>query len=150
MIRAWKRRIEERRQVPYIFGRRSVRALGQREVIAAESRRDSAVVAACSGGLCTGVLERNQARDSSALKRESDDLPESNELDLVIAACESAGGAERGLKMLLVLDQFEQWLQSHPDDHDGELVRALVNATGWAASVSCSCETISGWPRPGS
>ena len=38
--------------------------------------------------------------------------------------------ARRGLKILVVIDQFEQWLQSHPDLADGELIRALRHCDG--------------------
>src|SRR5262249_15187903 len=33
-------------------------------------------------------------------------------------------------KLFLVLDQFEQWLQAHPDGPDAELVRALRQCDG--------------------
>ncbi len=31
----------------------------------------------------------------------------------------------------MVIDQFEQWLQSHPDESDGELTRRSGSATAW-------------------
>ena len=37
---------------------------------------------------------------------------------------------EPGRKVLIVIDQFEQWLHAHPDDHDGELIRALRQCDG--------------------
>ena len=42
--------------------------------------------------------------------------PPDGELDCATAAVRERGAGHRGSKVLLVLDQFEQWLQSHPDD----------------------------------
>ena len=73
-----------------------------------------------------------EARLLGALRRRGvmpvtvSDLPEA------IAAIRARGqdrGAPTG-KVLIVLDQFEQWLQAHPDEPDAPLVRALRQCDG--------------------
>ena len=135
VIRAWKSRIEERDESrvfsvgllygPSGSGKSSLLKAG---VIPRLSRHVRAVyVPASSSG--------TEARIRAALNREIGDLPAGGELDIATAALRERGARHRGSKVLLVLDQFEQWLQSHPDDQDGELVRALRQCDG----LGCQC-----------
>ncbi|MGI9518406.1 MAG: formylglycine-generating enzyme family protein, partial [Pirellulaceae bacterium] len=58
------------------------------------------------------------------------------DLTQMIAAQRQGHGIAAGDKLLVVLDQFEQWLNSHRDDlDDSELVRALRQCDG--ESVQC-------------
>ncbi|HKB03452.1 MAG TPA: protein kinase [Gemmataceae bacterium] len=47
-----------------------------------------------------------------------------------LAALRRGHGLSGGRKVLVVLDQFEQWLHAHPADDDPELVRALRHCDG--------------------
>ena len=129
-IRAWKRRIEERDlsrtfSVGLLYGPSGSgkSSLMKAGVIPRLSRQVRAIyVPASAGG--------TEARIRAALNREFPDLPAGGELGLAIAALRERGAGNRGSKVVLVLDQFEQWLQSHAADVDGELVRALRQCDG--------------------
>ncbi|HKB00599.1 MAG TPA: protein kinase [Gemmataceae bacterium] len=47
-----------------------------------------------------------------------------------LAALRRGQGLSGGRKVLIVLDQFEQWLHAHPADDDSELIRALRHCDG--------------------
>jgi eukaryotic-like serine/threonine-protein kinase len=71
-----------------------------------------------------------EARLLAELHREAPELPDGVNLpDAVALAREDPKHRTRG-KLFLVLDQFEQWLQAHPDEPDAELVRALQQCDG--------------------
>ncbi len=74
--------------------------------------------------------ERTEARLLAAMIREFPDLPAGCGLAEAAAALREGRAARGGSKVLLVLDQFEQWLHAHPDADDGELVRALRHCDG--------------------
>ena len=130
VIRDWKRRIEERDSSrtfsvgllygPSGSGKSSLIKAG---VIPRLSRQVRVIyVPASSKG--------TEARIRTAFSREFPELATEGELVLAIAALRDRGAGQRGQKVLLVLDQFEQWLQSHLDDCDGELVHALRQCDG--------------------
>ena len=48
--------------------------------------------------------------------------------------------------MLIVLDQFEQWLHARRGEQDTQLVQALRHCDGGRCSAWCWCGMISGWP----
>ena len=50
----------------------------------------------------------------AALRRECPGLPADCRLDEAAATIREQKRRPAGLKILLVIDQFEQWLQSHP------------------------------------
>jgi formylglycine-generating enzyme required for sulfatase activity len=66
----------------------------------------------------------------NGLRRRYSGLPA--ELGLVdrVAALRHEPGVGRGRKVLLVLDQFEQWLHARTEDEGGELARALRQCDG--------------------
>jgi formylglycine-generating enzyme required for sulfatase activity len=64
------------------------------------------------------------------LRRAYPKLPAGCGLVEAAAAIREGAAAPAGLKVLVVLDQFEQWLQGHPAETDGELVRALRHCDG--------------------
>jgi len=60
-----------------------------------------------------------------------------SEIDLpgAISLLRDAPKVRRAAKLLLVLDQFEQWLQTHPQDPDAMLIRALRHCDGMSVQV---------------
>ncbi len=66
-----------------------------------------------------------EARLLNALRREWPALPADATLVDVISALRRGDFPERGRKVLLVLDQFEQWLSANRGEQAAELVRAL-------------------------
>lgn len=71
-----------------------------------------------------------EARLLAALHREFPGLPAACGLAEAAAALREGRLARGGSRVLVVLDQFEQWLHAHPDSTDGELVRALRQCDG--------------------
>ncbi len=66
----------------------------------------------------------------AALRREVTSLPADCSLDQAAAIVRDRMATRRGSKVLLVIDQFEHWLQRHSDLPDGELIRALRQCDG--------------------
>ena len=129
-IRSWKRRIEDRDltrtfSVGLLYGPSGSgkSSLVRAGILPRLSRQVRAIYVEASA---TGT----EAGIRAALVREFPDLPAHGELDLATAAIRERAAGKRGSRVLLVLDQFEQWLQSHPDEPDGELVRALRHCDG--------------------
>ncbi len=130
VIRGWKCRIEERDlsrafAVGVLYGPSGSgkSSLVKAGLIPRLSRHVCAIYVPAS-------RSGTEVRIRAALDREVGNLPTGGELDLAIAALRERGAGQRGSKVLLVLDQFEQWLQGHPDQLDGELVRALRQCDG--------------------
>ena len=129
-IRAWKCRIEERDPArtfavgllygPSGSGKSSLVKAGLLPRLDAQVR--PIYVEASPKGTEASLL--------AALRREMPELPAGCGLDLATAAIRANRAGLTGPKVLLVLDQFEQWLHSHPDESDGELVRALRQCDG--------------------
>jgi len=129
-IRAWKRRIEERDPartfaVGLLYG---TSGSGKSSLVKAGllpwlSRHVRPVyVEASANGTEAGLR--------AALSREFPDLSNFNRLELITATLRERAAGQRGSKALLIIDQFEQWLQSHPDERDGELILALRQCDG--------------------
>ncbi|HTU20897.1 MAG TPA: protein kinase [Gemmataceae bacterium] len=76
------------------------------------------------------AAQDTEARLLRALRRQVPDLP--GELSLVesLAALRQGQFLEAGRKVLLVLDQFEQWLHSRRGEDSTELVQALRQCDG--------------------
>ena len=129
-IRAWKRRIEESDPArsfavgliygPSGGGKSSFVKAGLLPRLASHVR--PAFVEASANDTETRLL--------NALRRAYPDLPASCGLAEAAAAIREGSTARPGSKVLIVLDQFEQWLQGHPSETDGELVRALRHCDG--------------------
>ncbi|MEO1995053.1 MAG: ATP-binding protein, partial [Planctomycetaceae bacterium] len=73
---------------------------------------------------------QTESRLLHALRKRCPDLPDALDLTQTLAALRRGEGMPSGKKVLLVLDQFEQWLHSHKDEQDSELVRALRQCDG--------------------
>jgi serine/threonine protein kinase/formylglycine-generating enzyme required for sulfatase activity len=129
-IRSWKRRIEERDPArtfsvgllygPSGSGKSSLVKAG---LLPRLSHQVRAIYVEASP-------TETETSIRAALVREFPDLAVHGELAQVTAAIRGRGAGHRGSKVLLVVDQFEQWLQSHPDEPDGALVRALRHCDG--------------------
>jgi serine/threonine protein kinase/formylglycine-generating enzyme required for sulfatase activity len=71
-----------------------------------------------------------ESRLLKALSRQCPGLPRDRGLVPALAAAREGEGLGPGRKVVLVLDQFEQWLHTHRDAHDPELARALRQCDG--------------------
>src|SRR5262249_20434384 len=69
------------------------------------------------------------------LLRKLTELPASSDLTQTITSLRQGYGLEPGWKVLIVLDQFEQWLHAKRRERDTELARALRQCDG--AHVQC-------------
>jgi eukaryotic-like serine/threonine-protein kinase len=129
-IAGWKRRVEERDASrtfavgllygPSGSGKSSLIKAG---LIPRLSRTVRAIyVEATPGG--------TEAALRAAFGREFPDLVRFQGLEEAAAAIRGRMAGQRGPKVLVVIDQFEQWLQSHPDESDGELIRTLRQCDG--------------------
>jgi eukaryotic-like serine/threonine-protein kinase len=129
-IRTWKRLIDEKDPArtftvgllygPTGSGKSSLIKAGVIPRLAGHVR--AVYVESTSAGTEASVL--------AALRREWPDLDIDYRLDQAAAAIREQTKSRRGLKILLVIDQFEQWLESHSDLADGELIRALRHCDG--------------------
>ena len=70
----------------------------------------------------------------AAIERHCSNLTSST-LPEALAEIRRGGGIGRNRCLLIVLDQFEQWLHAHPDPADTELVRSIRQCDG--ARVQC-------------
>lgn len=64
------------------------------------------------------------------LRRQVPDVPRDRRLRGALAAVRRGQGLVQGRKVLLVLDQFEQWLHAKREDHNSSLVHALRQCDG--------------------
>jgi formylglycine-generating enzyme required for sulfatase activity len=71
-----------------------------------------------------------EARLLRGLARECPRIEPGRALAEALASLRRGDGLPAGRKVLLVLDQFEQWLHEHGTDADAELVRALRQCDG--------------------
>jgi formylglycine-generating enzyme required for sulfatase activity len=74
--------------------------------------------------------EGTEARLLRGLRRRVPGLPADRELVDSVAALRRGEGLEAGKKVLIVLDQFEQWLHARRGEENSELVRALRQCDG--------------------
>jgi serine/threonine protein kinase/formylglycine-generating enzyme required for sulfatase activity len=79
--------------------------------------------------------DRTEDRLLNGLRRQCPDLEERWGLVESVNRLRKGQGLPRGKKVLLVLDQFEQWLQSHAADEGVELIGALRQCNG--RTVQC-------------
>ncbi len=72
------------------------------------------------------TVEETESRLLRQLRKRHSKLPR----DLSLAESVDRVRRSEGLKVVLIIDQFEQWLYSHRVELDGELVRALRQCDG--------------------
>jgi hypothetical protein len=129
-IRFWKRRIEEADDdkvftVGVVYG---PSGCGKTSVIRAGllPRLGQGVHPIYVEAAPTGT----EARLLAALRRAGPGLSESTGLTEAIVEFRAGRYLRPGDKLLIVLDQFEQWLHAHPDDPEAELTCALRQCDG--------------------
>jgi formylglycine-generating enzyme required for sulfatase activity len=76
------------------------------------------------------TAEETEARLLKGLRRQVPELPNNSGLIEALAALRQGRYLEAGQKMLLVLDQFEQWLHARRNEENTELVQALRQCDG--------------------
>jgi formylglycine-generating enzyme required for sulfatase activity len=128
-IRFWKHRIETTEELTFTVG-----------VIYGPSGcgKSSLVKAGLLPRLAEQVLsvyveasaDDTEVRLLKGLRKRCPDLPQNLELTESIAALWQGRGLAPGQKVLIVLDQFEQWLHAMRGQHDTELARALQQCDG--------------------
>ena len=128
-IRFWKTRIEERDaeqtfSVGLIYG---PSGCGKSSLVKAGllPRLDNLVLSV----YVESTYEETEVRLLKALKKRLPDLPETADLPQIFAAIRQ-NGIGGGRKLLIVLDQFEQWLQAHRGGESWQLVDALRHCDG--------------------
>jgi serine/threonine protein kinase/formylglycine-generating enzyme required for sulfatase activity len=76
------------------------------------------------------TAEETETRLLKGLHKHCRDLPASLGLTEMLAALRKGRGLPEGRKILVVLDQFEQWLHARPEGPSAELVGALRQCDG--------------------
>jgi serine/threonine protein kinase/formylglycine-generating enzyme required for sulfatase activity len=76
------------------------------------------------------TAEETETRFLKGLRKVCPDLPAGLGLVQVLAALRQGQGLPAGKKVLLVVDQFEQWLHAKRDEGNAELVQALRQCDG--------------------
>src|SRR5262249_51946978 len=76
------------------------------------------------------TADDTEARLLKSLRRQAPGLPDNWGLVATLAALRQGASLEAGHKVLLVLDQFEQWLHAKRTEENTELVQALRHCDG--------------------
>jgi serine/threonine protein kinase/formylglycine-generating enzyme required for sulfatase activity len=76
------------------------------------------------------TADETEARLLKGLRRQIPELPANLSLVEALATLRRGRYLEAGQKVLLVLDQFEQWLHARPSEQNTELVQALRQCDG--------------------
>jgi serine/threonine protein kinase/formylglycine-generating enzyme required for sulfatase activity len=76
------------------------------------------------------TADETESRLLHGLHKRCPGLPDNLNLQEALAALRRGQGMARGAKVLLVLDQFEQWLHSHGQQENADLVQALRQCDG--------------------
>ena len=76
------------------------------------------------------TAEETETRLLNGLRKRCVALPDNLTLKTTLAALRRGQGIPVGKKVLIVLDQFEQWLHAKMEDEDTELVQALRQCDG--------------------
>ena len=76
------------------------------------------------------TAQETETRLLAGLRKRCPALPENLTLKQTLAALRRGQGIPVGMKVLIVLDQFEQWLHAKKDEQNTELVQALRQCDG--------------------
>jgi hypothetical protein len=128
-IRFWKHRIEERGDLTFTVG-----VIYGPSGCGKSSLVKAGLLPRLAGHLRVVDVEatvgETEARLLNGLRKRCPDLPGDLELCGTIAALRRGQGLRPGQKVLLVMDQFEQWLYAKGREADAELVGALRQCDG--------------------
>lgn len=134
-IRFWKTRLEEldrERTFPIglIYGPSGCgkSSLVQAGILPRLSPHVRSVFVECNG-------EVTESRILTALQRRFPTLPKDRSLVELIKMIRNGFGPPAGSKVLIVLDQFEQWLHARSNNMAGELIQALRQLDGTRVQV---------------
>jgi eukaryotic-like serine/threonine-protein kinase len=128
-LQFWKRRIESESELTFTVGliygpsgcgKSSLMKAGLLPRLAA--RIDSVYVEATANGTEMRLLR--------GLRERCPQLPDDLDLTATIAALRQGQGLASNQKVVIVLDQFEQWLHARRQDENTELVKALRQCDG--------------------
>ena len=89
--------------------------------------------------------DETEARLLNGLRKKFPDLAADLDLTRGDRRAPTRPGLEPGQKVLIVLDQFEQWLHANRTEQDTELAEPSGSATAITSSASSWSGTISGW-----
>jgi serine/threonine protein kinase/formylglycine-generating enzyme required for sulfatase activity len=81
------------------------------------------------------TADETEARLLNGLRKRLAALPDNLDLKATLAAVRRGEGPVTGKKLVVVLDQFEQWLHAKKEEQNTELVQALRQCDG--AGVQC-------------
>jgi len=129
-IRFWKTRIEEKDAdatftVGLIYG---PSGCGKSSLVKAGllPRLSDEVIAV----YVEATAEETEARLLNGLRKRCPALPDNLSLKATLASLRRGQGIPVGKKVVIVLDQFEQWLHAKKEEQDTELVQALRQGDG--------------------
>jgi formylglycine-generating enzyme required for sulfatase activity len=128
-LRFWKRRIETALELPFTVGvLYGPSGCGKSSLVKAGllPRLAGHVLAVYAEAAGDGT----EARLLQGLRKRCPGLPVDADLVGTLAALRQGQGLQAGQKVLLVLDQFEQWLHASRPEADTELTRALRQCDG--------------------
>jgi formylglycine-generating enzyme required for sulfatase activity len=128
-IRFWKHRIEERNETTFTVGViYGPSGCGKSSLVKAGllPRLTGDILSVHIEATADGTVDRL----FKALRRRCPDVPSNLDLTGTIAALRQGTGLVKGRKVLLVLDQFEQWLHANRGKENSELAQALRQCDG--------------------
>ncbi len=129
-IRFWKTRLEEPQRdrtfpIGLIYGPSGCgkSSLVQAGLLPRLSTNIKSIFVECSA-------EETESRLLTALQRQFPTLPKDRSLVELVKMIRNGYGPAAGYKVVIVLDQFEQWLHTHSKDMTGELIQTLRQCDG--------------------
>ncbi len=96
------------------------------------------------------TADQTEVRLLSGLRKTCRELPDGLDLKGTIVALRQGQGPPAVRKVLIVVDQFEQWLHANRSTIPSWCWRRTADAMGRKCSAWSSFATISGWRRPAS
>ena len=95
------------------------------QVVSRQGRAVAEALGSCSSGLCRGDPRSNGVRFAEGYPQEMPRPATGPGFGRIIGGLHDGEGLPPGRKLLLVLDQFEQWLLANRGREDTDLVKAL-------------------------
>ena len=130
-IRAWKTRIDQTDPSQVVPGGAALRPFRVRQVVAGQGRAASATGCSYRTGLCRGLRRRHRAAPARGPQAEVSRYSRKPPAWSRPPPRLREGTVQPpDTKVLIVLDQFEQWLHHHLDDPGSELLQAIRQCDG--------------------